>query len=436
MTVKATVSKAENCKQVIQIELSPEEVVPRLEEIYKGLVPKAKVSGFRQGKAPLAMVKQVYRRTAEEELLRRVVPEFSYQAIEENEVDAVTSPRVSDVNLKEDQSLSFSAEIEVRPEIKLGAVRGIKLRRPEVEVKSERVDEVLQALREQNSELVNIEDRGAQYDDFALCRAEILVDGKPLHAAEEKWMRLAKVEKTSPEAGSPGDLISQALIGAVAGDEKEIAYTFPAEDPNKELAGKDSVLRIQLRRLALRKLPELNDDFARTVSEQSELSGLREEVLQQLQAEQERRAEHEVKSQLRQQIVEGAKMSAPPSLVAENKERLWKDTIQRFLSSGIGQDQIIQQQKEIDASIEKSATERVKWQFIVAHLAGEQKITASDESVAAKVEHFKEHAHTPQEKELWENWENNHDLVESIRFQLVEDKVFSYLLENAKIVEK
>ena len=256
--MKVAVTKKEHNITELVIELPVEEVAKAYDKAFQKLVQQVNIPGFRKGKAPRKMIeKRVGEDGMRSEAFDFIIPDAYRQAVAENNVEPVGRPEVTDVTLNEGEPCVFTVSVITKPEVVLGEYKGLSVMAPATEVTDEEVDKQIDALRERHAKMVVAEGAELGQGDFALIDFDGTVDGKPFSGGQSKGYPL--------EIGS-GNFIpgfEDQLIGAKAGEEREVKVTFPADYFVAELAGKEAVFVTKINDVKRKELPELNDDFAK-----------------------------------------------------------------------------------------------------------------------------------------------------------------------------
>ena len=285
--------KVENTENKNEVKLSFKIEAEKFEEAIKNVYTKnAKyfsVPGFRKGKAPFAIVERKYGdEMFYEDAFNDLVPEIYEKAIKDNKIAAVSQPKIEMKNMKKGEDLEFTATVQTKPEVKVGKYKGIELKKVEYTVSDDDVNHEIGHMQEKNARTITVEDRPVQDKDIAVIDFEGFVDGKAFEGG--------KAEKHELEIGSktfiPG--FEDQVIGMKIGEEKDIKVKFPEEYFSKDLAGKDATFKVKLHEIKEKKLPELDDEFAKDVSEFDTLAELKASIKEKKQKENDNRAKREI----------------------------------------------------------------------------------------------------------------------------------------------
>jgi trigger factor len=342
----------------LRVEIPTEQVNAEIDRIAKDYSRKARIPGFRPGKAPARVIKQRYRDQILHDVAHDLIPRAIDEALRERGVEAVEPPDVRDVTVDEGQPLTFTASFDTVPPFETGDYAGVSLRKPESHVETEAVDLALQRLRERAARYEPVEGRGIEAGDTAVVDLERR-DGAapPVDAQNEKDSRpsVDKHDNVSIELGAkanpPG--FDEQLLGLETGAVKTFDVHYPADYTITELANTDVTYTVTVKSLKRRVLPELDDEFAKDL-EFDTLDALRSRVREDLEHEARHTAERDVRSELMKQLAARVPFEIPPSLVERELDRRLEDFARRLMEqkidprqAGIDWDAFRESQREV-----------------------------------------------------------------------------------------
>ena len=251
------VEKLEKNMAKLTIEVAPEELEKAIEKAYQKNKKKISVPGFRKGKVPRQMIERMYgKEVFYEDAVNDLLPEAYAKALDECEEDIVSSPKIDVVQVEAGQPFIFTAEVALKPEVRLGKYKGVKVDKINTEVTDEEVDARIEEERQRNARNIVVEDRAVKDGDMTVLDFEGFVDGEAFEGG--------KGEDYSLTIGSgafiPG--FEEQLIGAEIGKETEVNVTFPEDYHAEELKGKAAVFKCTIKEIKEKELPELDDEFA------------------------------------------------------------------------------------------------------------------------------------------------------------------------------
>ena len=377
MTVKSC-EKIEKSQVALTIEVSAAEFEAAIEKAYQKMRKNINIQGFRPGKAPRKMIEKMY--GAEvffEEAINIAFPDAYEAAVKEQELQVVGYPEVDMLGECTKEGFTFTAKVPVYPEVTLGEYKGLSAIKGEVKVTEEDVADRLQTLADRQTRLVSVE-REAKLGDTAVIDFEGFLNGVPFDGG--------KGENHSLELGSgsfvPG--FEDQVIGMKAGDEKDIDITFP-EQYTPELAGKAVVFKVKVHEVKEKEIPELDDEFAKDVSEFDTLDELKADLEKKIAEEQEKAAQQAFTDALMEQVAEGITVEIPDAMV-ENQTKQFIDNFKMQLAQqGIPYEEYLKMTGTEEAKLMEEAREpalrQVRMDLAMAAIIKAEGITASDEEV-------------------------------------------------------
>lgn len=385
------------------------------------------IPGFRKGKAPFNIVERMYGdEIFYEDAFNELVPSIYEKEIEENKIEAVSKPDIHIVNMKKGEDLVFTATVQTKPEVTLGKYKGVEIKKVEYPVTDEDVEHELSHMQEHNARTITVEDRPVKEKDIAVIDFEGFVDGKPFEGG--------KAEKHELEIGSktfiPG--FEDQVIGMKVDEEKDIKVKFPEDYFSKDLAGKDATFKVKLHEIREKKLPELDDEFAKDVSEFDTLAELKASIKEKKQSENENRAKHETEDLAIEAVSKETKIDIPSGMIENEVDAMIRDMEQQLAYQGIKLEQYLQimnkTRKDIEDNYKEQAEKNVKSRLILEEIIKAEKLEASKEEVDAKI---KEMATSYGKKE--EELSKNEALKEYIANNIKTEKAIELIVKNAKI---
>ena len=419
--------KVEKSQVVLTIEVGSAEFEAAIEKAYQKMRKKINVPGFRPGKAPRKIIEGMY--GAEvffEEAINIAFPDAYEAAVKEQELRVVGYPAVEMVGEVTREGFTFKATTPVYPEVTLGEYKGLTAEKDEVKVGAADVNERLKQLQDRNTRLVSV-DREAKEGDTAVIDFEGFLDGKPFDGGKGEGHNL--------ELGShsfvPG--FEEQVVGMKAGDEKDLDITFP-EDYHADLAGKAVVFKVKVHEVKAKEVPELDDEFAKDVSEFDTLKDLKADLKKQITEERQKDADRAFEDAVMEQAAANITAEIPDAMV-ENQCRQFLDNFKmQIAQQGIPYEQYMQITGMDEAKLLEDAKEpalrQVKMDLTVAAIIKAENLEATDEEVEAEY------------KKLAEQYNMDIEMVkkylpaEQIKDQLVSQKAVAVVVDSANVVVK
>lgn len=369
----------------LTIEVNAEEVEKAIQAAYLKEKGKISLPGFRKGKVPRNMIEKMYGAAVfYEDAANTLIQENYPSAVEESGVDIVSRPTIDVVQIESGKPFIFTAEVAVRPEVKLGKYMGVQVTKIDTSVSDDEVAEALEKERNNNARTVSVTDRAVAMGDTAVIDFEGFVDGVAFEGG--------KGENHSLEIGSHSfiDTFEDQLVGKNVGDEVEVNVTFPEQYHAADLAGKPAVFKVKINEIKAKELPELDDEFAQDVSEFDTLAEYKEDVKKRLAEQKENDAKRTKEDEAIQKIIDKSTMEIPEAMIQTQCENMVNDFAQRIAQSGLSMDQYMQFSgltvEKLMEQVRPEAETRIKSSLVLEQIAKEENIEVSDADIDAEVE--------------------------------------------------
>jgi trigger factor len=378
--MKTTVTQLGDSRVRLDVGIEPEAVEQGLERAARGLARDMKMPGFRKGKVPPQLVMQrVGREAVLEQALRDSLPQWYERALLEAGIAPVGDPQLDVPSLPDaGEELSFTIEVAVRPEAKLGEYKGLEVGRPSADVPDDAVESELDRLRESFASLETV-DRPAADGDLLLIDYSGTADGEPFEGSEASDLMVELgAESLLPE-------FDRALKEASAGDEVTVDVEFPADHRPEELAGKKGSFRVEVKEVREKRLPELDDDFVSDASEFETVEELREEIRGRIAQAVEARADSEFRDAAVEAAAQAANVDLPSELVHARAHEMWERLERSLTARGIDPQAYLQMQgktrEELVKDLEADAERTLRREATLAAIADAEGIEVSDEEM-------------------------------------------------------
>ena len=421
------VEKTENANEVkLEITIESEKFDNAIKKVYFQSAKYFNIPGFRKGKAPQNIVEKYYgKEIFYEDAFNEVVPEEYEKALEENKIDAVSKPKIDVITMEKGQDLVFTAIVQTKPEAKLKKYKGIEIEKIEYNVKESDVENELKDMQDKNSRLVTVENRPAQNDDTAIIDFEGFVDGVAFDGGKGENYNLVLGSHSFIEE------FEDQVVGMNVGEEKEINVTFPKEYFSKNLAGKPAVFKVKLNELKKKELPELDDEFAKDVSEFDTLKELKQSIKEKLEKQFKDREKYEKEDAVVRELVKELEVDIPSGMIETEVENMMKDMEQRMSYQGLKMDQYLKMMNKTEEQFKKEyepqALEAIKSRLAIEVVVKSEKIEASDEEIKTKIEEMAKN-YGKEAKEL----EENENVRNYIKNGIENEKAMEFLVANSK----
>ena len=378
------VEKLEGNMAKLTIEASAEDFEQAIEKAYQKEKNKISVPGFRKGKVPRQMIEKMYgKEVFYEEAANFVIPSAYAKAVDECEEEIVSQPTIDVVQAEAGKPFIFTAEVALKPEVKLGTYKGVKVEKTDVTVTDEDVEAKLNQERENNARTITVEDRAVKDGDMTVIDFEGFVDGVAFEGGKGENYPL------TIGSGSfiPG--FEEQLVGAELNKEVEVNVTFPEDYHAEELAGKPAVFKCTVKEIKEKELPELDDEFASEVSEFDTLAEYKEDVKKNLtekKAEDARRAKEDAAVD---KVIENAQMDIPEAMIETQTRQMLDDFARRMQSQGLSMEQYFQftgqSMDKMMEDMKPQALKRIQTRLVLEKIAEVENIQPTEEEVNEEI---------------------------------------------------
>ena len=369
----------------LTIEVAAEEVEKALQAAYMKEKGKISIPGFRKGKVPRQMIEKMYGPAVFYEDAANTLIQDNYpSAVDESGIDIVSRPTIDVVQIEKGKSFIFTAEVAVRPEVKLGKYLGVQVTKIDTSVSDDEVAAELEKEREKNARTVTVTDRAVQNGDTAVIDFEGFVDGVAFEGG--------KGENNPLEIGSHSfiDTFEDQLVGKNAGDEVDVNVTFPEQYQAAELAGKPALFKVKIHEVKAKELPELNDEFAQDASEFDTLEEYKADLKKRLEEQKENDAKRTKEDEAIQKIIDKSSMDIPEAMLDTQCENMINEFAQRIAQSGLSMEQYMQFSgltlDKLKEQVRPEAETRIKSSLVLEQIAKDENIEVTDDEINAEVE--------------------------------------------------
>ncbi|MFW6389713.1 MAG: trigger factor, partial [Halanaerobiales bacterium] len=358
-----------------------------LEKAYKKVVQDVSVPGFRKGKVPRKVLEA---RFGEEVLYKDaldiIIPEAYQQVVKEEGLEPIDQPEIEDYYIAKDEPATFTATVEVKPEVELGEYTGFNMENEEVEISNEEINDYLSNIQERNSQLENTDKEFVEDGDYVIIDFEGSIDGESFPGGSEEEFGL--------EIGS-GDFVpgfEAELIGHKVGEEFEFDLTFPEDYQAEDLAGEKATFKVEIKEIKQKVVPELDDEFAQEVSEYDTLKEYKDEIKSRMKEEKQSRADNEIEQKILDKIAETTEINIPEKLIEDELNRMYRNFAMQVSQQGLNIDDYFEQ-TGMDEEIWKeqnhdTAKNRVRNNLILEAISEDKEIEVTDKDIDEKIAEF------------------------------------------------
>jgi len=372
----------------LEISVPVQEVESETARAVSGVQKRARLPGFRPGKAPVSLIRKQFAGDIRQQVLEALIPKFLQKQLEAENLNAVGTPNIRDVQLHDGEPLRFKAEFEVFPAIELKEYKGVEIPYHDPEVTDEDVSKRIEQVREQKAQYVNLDPRPAENGDYPVVALESItgVEGEPVKQ-EEMVLEIG--------GGDTFESFSVNLRGLSPGDEKEFAVAYPEDYGNDRLAGRTVTFHATLKGIRKKELPDLDDDFAQEVGDYRNLDELRDAMRKQIFVERQHQAQQEAKNKIMDQLVDAHDFPVPHVFI----ERQLRSTVEQSLRAmGAQRVDVSKIKLDWDKVKEKQgekAARDVKASMLLGRIAEREAIGATRDEVDREVERIARQSREP-----------------------------------------
>ncbi len=379
--IKESTTKESTTKREIAVEIPVEDVNRQTDSLIQKYQKVARIPGFRRGHVPASIIRQRFSEEIKTDMVEALIPRFFKQEAERLSLHPVSQPRVTDLHLHDGEPLRFKAAFEVLPEIKLEGYKELRADKPEIAVSEADAEQALADLRERHASFNPVEGRALGDGDFAQVSLDgnpKTGEGQPVHM-EEVLVEIAGKD-TMPE-------FTEHLRGTSAGDERTFDVTYPEDTQDKRLAGKTFSYAVKVQSIKQKSLPELNDEFAKTLGEFQTVDDVRKAIREQMESERKHQAEHDAKEKLVRELIQQNDFEVPDSLIEQQIDIRLERGLRALAAQGLTAEQM----KKMDLNRlrmgqREQAIHDVKAALLLERVAEEENVQVGDEELNHELE--------------------------------------------------
>lgn len=427
--MKATWEKIEKNIGVLEVEVNEDRVAEGLDLAFKKVSKRVNVPGFRKGRVPRPIFEAKYGvESLYQDAIDIILGEVYTQAVKETNIQPVDQPEIEVEQFGKGQTFKFKAKVTVKPEVKLGDYKGLEVEAKEAEVTEEELDAELKRLQERHAELVIVDEETAQKGDSVVMDFEGFVDGEAFEGG--------KGERYTLELGSntfiPG--FEDQLIGLGTGDFKDVEVTFPEHYHAENLASKAATFKVKVHEIKRKQLPQLDDEFAKDVSEFETLDEYKADLTKQLKERKERELEATREAELVEKASANAEIDIPRAMIESEIQHMVKDLDNRLRMQGMNMDMFLtlsgQTIADLREQMQQEADKRVKNNLVLEQIAKEESITISDEELQEELDKMAA-SYQRSADEIRSILEKN-GTIENLREEAALRKTVKFIVDNSK----
>jgi trigger factor len=427
---EVVITDVSQCQKDLAIEVAAEEVKKEFEKTYDAYMRYVKVPGFRPGRVPRGVVKQRFGKEIKDEVIGHLVPHALEHAVKDHSLKIIGDPQIQDFSLEEGEPFKIKVSIEVLPEIELKQYKGLKATKRVVKVTDEDVERVIESWREEQVDLVPVEDRLSQDGDIV----SVNLVGKYLDPQEEHEKEDLKADAMEIEIGGEGTLpeFSENLRGVKPDDVKEFRVVYPEEFNSKGLAGKTIDFTATVLAIRQRELPELNDEFAKEAGGYESVQEMRDKIREGLVKNAEQEAENLLRDDLLTQLLDSHEFEVPKALVQQQAESRLHDFGHRLREMGMPPEMLqnINWEERFKEAVD-SAKRDVRSALLVGQIGLAENVTVGKDEIDSEIEYMAQ-AMGSDAEEVKARLTRD-EVISTIESRLRYRKALDFVISNAEV---
>ncbi len=413
----------------LRVTIEKEAVNNALDQAYNKVVEEVDVPGFRQGQVPRKVLESKYgEEIFHKDALDILIPTQYSEALEEIDIEPIDQPDIEDYYIARDEEGSFTAEVEVKPEVKLGQYTGFEVEREEVEVEEEEVEEAIEQMQEEHSQLVSSDGTMVQEGDHVVIDFTGYIDGETFPGGQ--------AEEYILEIGS-GDFVpgfEEKLIGKEVDEDKEheISITFPEDYEAEDLAGEEAIFEVVIKEIKEKEVPELDDEFAQEAGDYETFAEMKEQIREEMKERREEQERRQAENEIIEKVSQEAEVEVPEKMVEEELNQMYQQLVQNLQSQGVDVEEFFSysglDEEEWREENREDAHKRARNNLVLEAIAAAEDIEVNEEEINEQVEEIA--SQNDQDPEQIKQFLQMQGQLEDLKRGLKMEKTIDFLLEN------
>lgn len=424
--VKVKVNSEKDCVQTVSVELPAAKVKEEIEAAFLKVQSQAKIPGFRPGKSPIELVKKNFKESAYAQAQDSLLQVGVSEAFKAKKIHAVQSPVIQSMQFDPEKSFQFEFKVEVAPQVKLGGYKGLKLNKTVKTISDADVEKALKNIADMNAHLVESKSEVLEKTHFAVIDYEGFIGDKPIEGAKAENFLM---DLSAPQAIAG---LSDGLVGSKVNEERSISVKFPEDSPAKELAGKEASFKVKLKVIKEKKVPSLDDEFAKDLGLAS-LEDMKSKIKANLENEQTNSSRRDIEKQISDKLVEEHEFAVPPTMLEDQVKHSVEGQKDKMLKQGIP---LAEQVKFFEGKmpeIRKAAEMDLRLAYVLNAIAEAEKITVTEEDVQSRIDEILSKTEANQKEMVANALKGGYN--ERLRSELRETKIYDFIISQAKVKE-
>lgn len=383
--MSTNLEKLENNIAKLRIEVGPEKFEEGMKYSYNKNKSRINIQGFRKGKVPRKVIEAQYGpEVFYDDAINFVIPDAYSDAIKELKLDVVSRPSIDVEKVEKNEGLVFIAEVAVKPEVTLGEYKGIEIEKVETEVKDEDIENEIKNVQNKNARLITVSDRPVQNGDIVTIDFEGFIDGVAFEGG--------KGEDYDLEIGSHTfiDDFEEQLVGKNLADDIDVKVTFPEDYGKEELSNKEATFKVEIKDIKYKELPEVDDEFAKDVSEFDTLDEYKADIKSKLLERKKNQALQEKETKAMKKVIENSTIDIPEVMIEEQSDQMVREYAQRLKSQGLPLDMYLnymgQTQEEFKNSFNQQSEFNIRSRYVLEAIAEKENFEVKEEDIEKELD--------------------------------------------------
>ncbi|MFP4533709.1 MAG: trigger factor [Desulfobacterales bacterium] len=422
-----TVEDISSVKKKLHIEVPREEVAKELDSAYDNLKKNARIKGYRPGKVPRSVLERKFQKDVHSEVMQNLIQNTIFDAIKEKNLPILGTPDIDPSDLKPDQSFTYDATVELKPELPEVDFKGLNLYKTNYQADESEIDNQIEMLKKHLAEYHPIQEERAAVDgDYVVIDYEGYKDGQPYAETEKTENYTLKIGQ-----GMISEDFDQQLIGMKPGEAKTFTIHFPEDYHNENLAGLDIEFQVTLKEIREEVLPAADDEMAKKLGEFNSMTELREEIRKNLQQGYDKRADQEMQEQIFEKLLT-ENFEVPEVMVQHEIDGIIQDAEQRFAQNSLSMEQLGLTRDKMAEQYRDLAEKQVRRHLLLNKIIEQEALEVTDEELESEYSRFSEATGQPVDA-IKTYYKQNTDKLEGFKHALLEKKAIDLIIDHATI---
>ncbi len=426
MDIQVELEDISSVKKKLKIEVPAELASREFNEVADQYKRRARLPGFRPGKAPVSLVKRRFSKDIRSDVLQKLIPSSYEEAVRHKGVQPLSQPTMENLRFDEGEPLVYEALFEILPTMSLPQYRGLQVRVEERRVTQDDIDHEIERLRDKHARLLSVEDRGVQKDDLAIVDLEgEYLDESSRAPIREKNVSIQVGDEHTHKA------FNEALLDMIVGQQKTFVVEYPPDYPEKSLVGQRVSYRLKVAEIKRKELPHLNDDFARDLGECDTLEALSTKIREQLVSHRQNTREADLRKSLMEQLIEKTNFEVPEVLVESRLDDKLKDLAYNIAIQGVDPSKANIDWAKVRADSQPEAEKEVRASLVLGEIARQEKVKVSNQELEEELGQIAVSTNQPEEKVRQHFGQENR--MEGLRRRVERERALDLLVANADL---